>query len=112
MFLGLIIESELIQDHQVPYGVLACLDCVEGGIRCCLLLLLIVCLTYNKFVDIVHVCFVDILLPQFLMDILIDTLLFEVVHLCVCVGILKSYVRDDYWHLWFGGGIWGLSHDG
>ena len=45
-----------------------------------------VCLIYNKIVDLVHVCFVHILLTQFLMDGLINIILLEVGHLYVHYG--------------------------
>ena len=59
-------------------------------------------MTYNKVVDLVHVCFVDILLPQFLTDSLFNSLLSKVGRLHVRFGTLNTRVRDDCWHLWVG----------
>ena len=56
---------------------------------------MLVLLNYNKVVDLVHVCFVDILLPQFLTDGLINTLIFEVGHLHARFGMLGARGRDD-----------------
>ena len=59
-----------------------------------------------------HVCFVEILLPQFLTNILANTLLFEVGHLHVRFGTLDTRIRDNFWHLCVGEGSWCLGHDG
>ena len=58
-----------------------------------------------------HVYFVDILLTQFLTYSFVNSLLFEVGHFHVRLGTLKAHVRNDYWHLWVGGGFWCLGHD-
>ena len=68
-------------------------------------------MTYNKVVDIVHVCFADILLPQFLTSSLINSFLFEVGRLHFRFWTLGTRVRDDRWHLWIWKGIWCLGHD-
>ena len=44
-------------------------------------------MTYNKFIDIVHLYFVEILFPQFLVDSFINTLLFNVGHLQFRFGL-------------------------
>ena len=49
---------------------------------------MLVCLTHNNIVDIVHVSFIHILLPQFLMDIIVNIVLFELGHISVCIGVL------------------------
>ena len=59
-----------------------------------------------------HVCFVDILLPRFLANILVNTLIFEVGHLHIHFGTLDVRVRGDCCHLWVGGGIRGIGHYG
>ena len=43
-------------------------------------------LTYDKIVDLVHVQFIYILLPQILSDGFIDVLLIEVIHLFIFLG--------------------------
>ena len=48
----------------------------------------------------VHVSFVKNLFPQFLMVGLINVLLLEVYHLCVCIGFLDTCFRDGCWHIW------------
>ena len=53
-------------------------------------------MTYNKVVGIVYVYFVDILLPQFLTDSLINIILFEVGHIHVIFETLDARIRDDY----------------
>ena len=67
-------------------------------------------MTHNKIVDIVHVSFIHILLPQLLMYSLVNVILLEIDHLCVRLGMLDTRVRDDCWYLWVGGGFWCLSH--
>ena len=59
-----------------------------------------------------HVSFIHIFLPQFLTDGLVNVLLFEVGHLCVCLGTLGACVRGYFWYLWFGGGCICLYYDG
>ena len=49
-----------------------------------------------------HVCFVHILLPWFLMDGLVNIILLEVGHLYIHFGDLNYRVRDYCWHLWDG----------
>ena len=58
-----------------------------------------------------HVCFVDTLLPQFLMDSLVNSLIFEVFHLDIRFGTLGAHVKDDCWHIWVGEGSRCLGHD-
>ena len=58
-----------------------------------------------------HVSFIHILLPQFLMGILVNIFLFKVGHLPVRIGTLDACVRDDFWHLWVGEGWKCLGHD-
>ena len=57
-------------------------------------------MNHNKIVDLVHICFINILLTQFLTDGLINIILFKVGHLCICLGTLGNRVRDDRWYLW------------
>ena len=59
-----------------------------------------------------HVSFIHILLPQFLTDILINILLFELGHICIRLGTLSSRVRGGFWLLWVGEGFQCLSHYG
>ena len=65
---------------------------------------MLVCLTHHIIVDIVHVSFIHILLPQLLMDILVNIVLFEVSHFSVCIGALGARFGDGCWHLWVGEG--------
>ena len=51
-----------------------------------------------------------ILLTQFLMDILVNIVLFEVGHFPVHLGTLGAGVRDDCWHLWVEEGFQCLGH--
>ena len=67
---------------------------------------------YNKIVDIVHVCFLHILLPQFLTDGLVNIIIFEVGRVYFRFGTLDARVRDGFWHLWIGEGSRCLGHDG
>ena len=71
-------------------------------------------LACNKVVDIVNVCFVEIFLPQFLTNSLINTLIFEVGHLHDHFGMLDAGVTDDCWDfwIWVGEGGQGIGHDG
>ena len=55
MLIGLILEGEPIQDRQVTYWVSVSIDHLEGGVQSRLLLLLLICLTYDEIVDFVHV---------------------------------------------------------
>ena len=59
-----------------------------------------------------HICFADILLPQFLTGIFFNALLFGVGRLHIRFGTLDAHVRADCWHLWVGECIWCLGHDG
>ena len=59
-----------------------------------------------------HVHLIDILIHQFLMDGLVNTICFEVGHLYVYFGTLNACVRDDCWHIWIGEGRRCLGHDG
>ena len=61
-------------------------------------------MTHNDIVDIVHVSLIHILLHQFLMDILVNIVLFEVGHFSVRLRTLGAGVRDDFWNLWVGEG--------
>ena len=45
------------------------------------------------------VYFVDILLPHFLTDSLVNSLIFKVGHLHVCFWKLNDRFRDDCWHI-------------
>ena len=58
-----------------------------------------------------HVSFIQILLPQFLMDSLVNILPFKLCHLSVRLGTLGTHVRDDCWNLWVGEGCRYLGHD-
>ena len=87
--------EEILESHQLYDRVLACIDRLESGIWCRLILELLVFLIHNKMLDLVHVGFIHIYFPQFLTDELFDVLLFEVVHLCVSLGKLNTRVRDD-----------------
>ena len=79
--------------------------------KCRRLLQLLVCLTQNNILDLVHVSFIHTLIPQFLIDGLVNILIFEEGNLCIHLGILDDRVRDDFWHLWVGGGFQCLSYD-
>ena len=46
-----------------------------------------------------HVSFIHILLPQFLMDGLND-IIFELGHLYVCLRTLNARARAEFWNLW------------
>ena len=50
-------------------------------------------------IDIVHVRFVHILISQFLTDILVNLIIFEVCNLSVHLGMLSAHVSCDGWHL-------------
>ena len=69
-------------------------------------------MTYNKVIYIVHFYFLVILLPQFLADILINTLLFNVGHICVIIGTIGVHVWDGCWHLQVEEDCQCLVHDG
>ena len=69
-------------------------------------------MTYNKVVNLVHFCFVDILLPQFLADSLINTLNLNVGHLQVRFGLINALVRYYCWHILVGEVIKCIGHDG
>ena len=58
-----------------------------------------------------HICFVDILLPYFLMDGLVNNLIFEVGHLHIHFGMFGARVRYDCWNIWVGEGSRCLGHD-
>ena len=58
-----------------------------------------------------HVGFMQIFLPQFLIDGLVDVLVFEVGHICVPIGTIDACVRDDFWHIWVKEGLWCIGHD-
>ena len=73
---------------------------------------MLVCLTHNKIVDLLHVCFIHTLLSQSLTNSLVNILLFEVVHFFVCLGTLNARVRDYLWNLWFRKVFWCLGNDG
>ena len=51
-------------------------------------------MTQNKIVDLVHVSFIQILLPQFLMYSLINMNFFGVGHFYVYLGTIGARVRD------------------
>ena len=57
------------------------------------------------------VYFVDILIPQFLTDSLVNSIIFKVGHLHVRFWTLHDCVRGDCWHLWIGEGLQYLGHD-
>ena len=61
-------------------------------------------LTHNIIVDIMHVSLIQILINQFLMDILVNIVIFEVGHFSVRLGTLGAGVRDDCWHILVGEG--------
>ena len=46
------------------------------------------------------------------MHSLFNILLFEVCHICVCIGTLDARVRNDSWHIWVREGCRCLGHDG
>ena len=54
----------------------------------------------------------DIIMPQFMMDSLANTILFVVGHLHVHFGTLNAWVRGDCWHLWVRKVFRCLGHDG
>ena len=43
-----------------------------------------------------HVSFINILLSQFLMDDIVNDLIYKVCHLCLHLGTLDTRVRDDF----------------
>ena len=61
-------------------------------------------LTHNIIVDIMHVSLIHILINQFLMDILVNIVIFEVGHFSVRLGTLGARFRNECWHLWVGEG--------
>ena len=65
---------------------------------------------HNEIVYLVHVLFVDILLPQILVDGLID-ICFETGHISICFWALGAKISDSR-HLWVGEGGHSFSHDG
>ena len=69
-------------------------------------------MTHNNIVDILHVGFIHIFLPQFLTDGLVNVLLLQVGHLCVSLGKLNTHARDHCWHPRVGEGIRCLGRDG
>ena len=92
--------------------VLVYLDCLKGGVRCCLILQWLVGISHNKIVNIVHVGFVYIFLPWFLIDDLVDVLLFEVGHLYVTLGKVDVLVWVYCWHIQVEKGHRYIGHDG
>ena len=50
-------------------------------------------------VYLVHLCFVDILIPQFMTDNLINNILIKVGHLHVYFGMIEDHVKDDCWYI-------------
>ena len=68
-------------------------------------------MNHKNIVDNVHVGFINIFLPQFLTDGIIDVLLFEVGHIYVSLGMIDTRVWDDYWHIGFREGLRCLDHD-
>ena len=69
-------------------------------------------ITPNNILDLVHVSYIHIFLPQFLTDGLATVTLFVVGHLWVRLGTLDTRFRDYFWHLWVGEDFWCLGHDG
>ena len=108
----LVIESELFEDNKVSNRVLSCLNLLEGGTQCCLLLYFLICMNHNNIVDLVHVGFIHIFLPQFMADGLANVLVFEVGHLCVSLGTFEDCVRGYCFHIWVEEGRRFLGHDG
>ena len=92
--------------------VLDFIDQLEGGFRCRLLLQFLIVLTHNNIVDIVHVGSIHIFLPMFLMDGLINVIIFEVGNFYVSIGTLNVSVLYDGRNLWVGYGLQCLSHNG
>ena len=68
-------------------------------------------MTYNKVIYIVRVCFVDILIPHFLMGGLVNTPFFKVGRLQVHFGASETCVRDDCWILCIRESIRCLGHN-
>ena len=75
MLFRLVQEVEIIEDHQVYNMVFYCIDRLEGGIRCRLILHLLVSMTHNEIVNIFNFGLIHIFIPQFLMDDLVDVIL-------------------------------------
>ena len=59
-----------------------------------------------------HVNFIHILLPQFMIDCLVGVLLFEVGHISVSIGIFDACVWYYFWHLQVRKVRQCLGHDG
>ena len=58
-----------------------------------------------------HVCFLDILIPRFQVESIVDTIIFKVDHIHARSGTFYARVRGDCWHIWVGEGSQYLIHD-
>ena len=67
-------------------------------------------MTHNSIVDIVHVGLIHILLHHFLMDILVNIVLFEVGRFSVRLGMLGAGISGDCFHHWVVEGCRCLGH--
>ena len=72
---------------------------------------LVINISKDGIVDIVHVSFIKIILLQFLVDGLYSFLFFKLGHICVRLGTLDTRVKDDCWNIWVGDGFRCLGHD-
>ena len=106
VMLIMIWEAYSTKYHQVTYRVLVSLDRLEGGVRRRLLLYLFICLAHNEIVYLVHVWFLEILLPRILVDGLIYIIFIEVGHISIYFWALGAQISDGR-YLWVGEG--GLS---
>ena len=73
---------------------------------------LLVCLTQNKISDIVHVGFIHIFLPQFMIYVLINILLLKVGNLYASFRTIDASVSHDGWNIRVEEGRWCLGHYG
>ena len=68
------------------------------------------CLGHNEILYLVHVWFIDILIPQLLVGGFISVLFIEVIHLWICFWDISDQMSDGR-NLWVGEGVCGFSHD-
>ena len=47
-----------------------------------------------------HLSFIHILFPQFIIDGLVNVVIFKVGYICVHLGMLNALVRDDCCNIW------------
>ena len=92
-------EADILEYYQVTDRVSACFNHLRNGAGFHLLLKLLIGLTHNNYVDIVHVILIHIFLPQFMTDGLTYVLLFKVGYFCISFGTLSSSASHDNRHL-------------